>query len=79
MRILLGDFNATVGREDIFNPTIGNECLHEICNEIGIRVVNFATYKSLIVKPTMFLHCSIHKYTWTSPDANTHNQIEIFC
>jgi hypothetical protein len=25
MKILLGDFNAKVGREDIFKPTVGNE------------------------------------------------------
>jgi exonuclease III len=25
MKILLGDFNTEVGREDIFKPTIGNE------------------------------------------------------
>jgi len=25
MKILLGDFNAKVGRENIFKPTIGNE------------------------------------------------------
>jgi hypothetical protein len=43
MKILLGDFNAKVGREDIFKPTIGNESLHEISNDNGIRVVNFAT------------------------------------
>jgi hypothetical protein len=30
MKILLGYFNAKVGREDIFKPTIGNENLHEI-------------------------------------------------
>jgi hypothetical protein len=28
MKILLGDFNAKVGREDIFTLTIGNEILH---------------------------------------------------
>jgi exonuclease III len=28
MKILLGDFNAKVGREDIFKPTIGNKSLH---------------------------------------------------
>jgi hypothetical protein len=33
MKILLGDFNARVGREDIFKPTIGNGSLHEISND----------------------------------------------
>jgi exonuclease III len=42
MKILLGDFNTKVGREDIFKPTIGNENLHEISNDNGVRVVNFA-------------------------------------
>jgi hypothetical protein len=27
VKILLGDFDAKVGREDIFNPTIRNESL----------------------------------------------------
>jgi hypothetical protein len=30
MKILLGDSNAKVGRENIFKLTIGNESLHEI-------------------------------------------------
>jgi hypothetical protein len=30
MQMLLGDFNAKVGREDIFKSTIGNESLHEL-------------------------------------------------
>jgi hypothetical protein len=30
MKILLGDFSTTVGREDNFTPTLGNESLHEI-------------------------------------------------
>jgi hypothetical protein len=33
MKILLGDFNAKVGRDDIFKPTIGNKSLHEISND----------------------------------------------
>jgi hypothetical protein len=28
MKILLGDFSAKVGREDIFKPVIGNESLN---------------------------------------------------
>jgi hypothetical protein len=62
MEILLGDFNAKVGREDIFKPTIGNESLHEISNDNGVRLVNFATSKNIGVKSTMFPHRNIHKY-----------------
>jgi hypothetical protein len=76
MKILLGDFQTKAGREDIFKPTIGNESLHEISNYNGVRLVNFATSKNLRVKSTMFQHCSMHKYTWTSPDGKTHNQID---
>jgi hypothetical protein len=36
MKILLGDFNAKVGREDIFKPKIGNESLYEISNDNGV-------------------------------------------
>ena len=76
MKILLEDFNTKVGRENIFKPTIGNESLHQDINDNGVRIVNFATSKNLVVKSTMFLHRNIHKYTWTSPDGQTHNQID---
>jgi hypothetical protein len=76
MKILLGNFNAKVGREDIFKPTIGNESLHEIINVNGVRLVNFVTSQTLRVKSTMFPHRNIHKYTWTSPDGKPHNHID---
>jgi endonuclease/exonuclease/phosphatase family metal-dependent hydrolase len=76
MKILLGDFNAKVGRKDTFKPTIGNESLREISNDNGVRLVNFATSKNLRVKSTTFPHHNIHKYTWTSPDGKTHTQID---
>src|SRR5215469_10555889 len=76
MKILLGDFNTKVGRENIFKPTIGNESLDQDSNDNGVRIVNFATSKNLVVKSTMFPHRNIHKYTWTSPDGKTHNQID---
>jgi hypothetical protein len=45
MKILLGDFNAKLEREDIFKPTIGKVRIHEDSNDNGLRVVNFATSK----------------------------------
>jgi exonuclease III len=76
MKILLGDFNANLGREDIFKPTNGNESLHETNNDNGVRVINFAAKKNLFFKSTMFPHRKIHKYSWTYPDSKTHNQID---
>ena len=43
MKILLGDFNAKVGGENIFKPTSGNESLHLDNNDNGVRIANFAT------------------------------------
>jgi exonuclease III len=37
MKIMLGDFNASVGREDIFKPTIGNDN--------GVKIVNIFPFK----------------------------------
>jgi len=54
MTILLGDFNAKSGREDIFKATIWNENLHEDNNDNGVRILNFATSKNLVVTTTIF-------------------------
>jgi hypothetical protein len=45
MKVLLGDFNTKMGREDIFKLTIGNESLDKNSNGNRVRVVNFATSK----------------------------------
>jgi hypothetical protein len=45
MKLLLRDFNAKVGREKVFKPTIGQESLHQDSNDNGVRLVNFATSK----------------------------------
>jgi hypothetical protein len=35
-----------------------------------------ATTVDLVVNSTKFQHQNMHKYTWTSPDGKTHNQID---
>jgi endonuclease/exonuclease/phosphatase family metal-dependent hydrolase len=75
-KILLGDFNTKVGRENFLKPTIGNKSLHQDSNDNGVRIVYFATSKNRVVKSTMFPHRNICKYTRTYPDRKTHNQID---
>ena len=55
-KILLGDFNAKFAREDIFEPIIWNESLHQDSNNKGVRIVNFATSEHLVVRIAMFPH-----------------------
>ena len=43
--ILLVDFNAKFGREDIFKPTNGNESLHRDSNDNSVRIVSLVTSK----------------------------------
>jgi hypothetical protein len=54
MQILLVNFNAMIGRDCIFKSTIGNKILHHISNDNEIRVINFATLKSLVVNSAIF-------------------------
>jgi hypothetical protein len=55
MKILLGDFNAKLERDDIFKQTVGNEGLHQDSDDNGVRIVNFATLNNLVIKSRMFL------------------------
>jgi hypothetical protein len=70
-KILLGDLNAEVGKDDIFKPTTVSESLHEISNNNGVRAVNITTSKKPHRQTAMFPHHNIHKFTWRSPDGKT--------
>jgi len=72
MTNLLRDFNEKLVTEDIFKTIIKNESLHQDSNDNNkqcrIKKSNF--------RRTMFPHRNIHKYTWTNPDGETHDQID---
>jgi hypothetical protein len=36
---VLGDFNSTVGREDILNPSVADEISPEVIDDIGVTGV----------------------------------------
>jgi hypothetical protein len=61
MKILLEDFSAKVGREEVSKPIIAIESLHEISNDNGVRLVNFATSKNFTGKSTMLPVLTIDK------------------
>jgi hypothetical protein len=74
IKILLGDFNANVGRKDIFKLRVHMK----LVMVMELRVVNFTTSKNLAVESTTFPHRDIHKHTWTSPEGKTHNHTNHF-
>lgn len=76
VKVVLGDFNAKVGKEGIFGPAVGNHSLHESTSDNGMRLIDFAVARNMVVSSTRFKHRSIHKATWLSPDQKTRNQID---
>jgi hypothetical protein len=47
IKIILGDFNAEVGKESIYKPTIGNKSLHNETNNNGIKMFQSAISNGL--------------------------------
>ncbi|KAL4154352.1 hypothetical protein QTP88_000231 [Uroleucon formosanum] len=76
IKIIAGDLNAQVGKEQFLRPTIGQESWHSVSNDNGLRLVGFAESKNLIISSTYFPRKNIHKHTWTAPDGKTKSQID---
>jgi hypothetical protein len=57
-RLLLGDFNAKVGRKYIFKPAVRNDSLHEISGDNGIRLI-FPVSTNLFIRISMFPYRNI--------------------
>ena len=75
MKILSEDFNAKVRRQNILKLTFVNDSLLQDSNDNGVRTINFATSRILVVKSTIFPHPNVHKYPWTCPEGKTHKQM----
>jgi len=74
--IIMGDMNAKLGKEKVFCQVIGRHTLHNISNENGEMVANYAISNGMFLISTNFQHKKIHIGTWTSPDHQTINQID---
>jgi hypothetical protein len=74
--IILGNVYAKLGKEKVYNKTVGRHTLHEETNRNGELLCDFANINNMIVMSMQFEHKQIHKGTWVSADQNTINQID---
>ncbi|XP_055385015.1 uncharacterized protein LOC129614453 [Condylostylus longicornis] len=74
--ILMGDFNAKIGREDHIQKIAGRFSLHQSSNDNGMRLCQFAEEHQLRIKSTSFQRKDIYKGTWRIPGTNSTNQID---
>jgi hypothetical protein len=76
VKIILGDFDAKIGKEDTFISAVGQYSLHQTFNDNGCKAADFALNQNLNISSTHFIHKNLHKSTWISPDGKTCNQID---
>jgi hypothetical protein len=76
VKSVIGDLNAQAGKEEMYCPTIGKQCLHEKTNGNCYRLRQFATPNYMVIGSTMFQHKNVHKPTWTAPDRSPESQID---
>ena len=74
--IILGDVNAQLGKERLYNEVTGQHTLHEETNRNGELLCEFSYANDVVVMSTNFQHKRKHKITRLSPDQNTASQID---
>jgi hypothetical protein len=72
----MGDFNAKEGKENTLKMVAGKHTLHDISNDNGMMLGQFAVRNNLVIKSICFPHKRIHLGTWKSSDSRTLNQID---
>ena len=70
------DCPAKVGQEGIFGPTVGQFSLQSTILPNGVRLIDFAAARNMVVCSTRFQHLDIHKATCLSPDRSNRKQID---
>ena len=70
----MGDANAQVGRINVGREDVMSK--EGDRNENGDLFIDFCAENELVIGGTLFKHKNIHKYTWTSPNGRTTNQID---
>lgn len=76
IKLVIGDLNAKIGWEPIYKDIIGTHSLHTESNDNWLRAIDFASSRGMAIMSTQFPRKDIHKWTWTTPDDRSHNQID---
>ncbi|KPU74548.1 uncharacterized protein Dana_GF28206 [Drosophila ananassae] len=79
VKILMGDFNAKIGPNNNGLETIMGKHGVGSRSNIGDRLIDLCQTFQLVIGGTVFPHKEVHKYTWTSPNGHTRNQIDHIC
>ena len=75
--LTMGDLNAKIGYQMAGEEgTVGQHALVGERSENGERFVASCMENNMAITTTQYPHKDIHKYTWTSPDGRTKNQID---
>ena len=75
--VVQGVWNAKVGRDACGNlqGIFGRFCSDDT-NERGLRLLEFATFKDLVLANTFDHHKAFRRWTWHSPNRQHHSQID---
>lgn len=66
--ILLGDFNAQIGKEKKYKKIVGDYPAHKRTNRNGVRLIELCQAHNLILKSTAFKKLPRKQKTWISPN-----------
>jgi len=66
LQIIIRDLNAKIGQEEKYRPITGKYSLHTLSSDNGIRLINFARAKNMVVANTLFSFKDIYNMTWRS-------------
>ena len=75
MIFIIGDWNAEVGSQEI--PGVTGKFVLGVQNEVGQRLIEFCQENTRVIANILFQQHKRIFYTWTSPDGQYRNQIDI--
>ncbi|XP_062620528.1 uncharacterized protein LOC134282096 [Saccostrea cucullata] len=76
LTIIMGDFNAKIGQDNIRYDRVMGKYGCGTMNENGEHLAEFCGYNNFVIGGTLFPHKDIHKLTWISPGRRGKNQID---